>query len=104
MIVFFVISLCSCSTLLFTTLYSELNTQEPSMLTFGDFCPQWAVLNAFVLTPTADLKTIRFFKNGSLSGTYNLENNNQIIKGHFLNDNLSSRYFALDFEGIFRVY
>ena len=74
------------------------------MLTFGDFYPQWAVLNSFVFTPAPDLKTIRFYKNGSLSGTYGLQNNNQIIKGHFLNDNLSSRYFALDFGGIFRVY
>jgi hypothetical protein len=39
------------------------------MLAFGDFSPQWTVLNMLAETPTPDLKTIKFYKNNSLSGT-----------------------------------
>lgn len=69
MIVLFFLALCSCTTQYSIYPYLEFNTSEPNMLAFGDFSPQWTVLNMLAGTPTPDLKTIKFYKNNSLSGT-----------------------------------
>lgn len=103
MLIFFVILFTSTKQFS-TTPSASLSTQEPNLVAFGDFHPQWAVLNVLTVTSSQELKKILFYKNGFLSGTFTLQTNNRKINGHFLNDDYNARYFAFDYTGIFRVY